>query len=233
MLGLGNSVSASQYPGGWLPSDESTLEAWYRFNEGITLNGSDVSAWADSSSNTFNMTQGTESKQPAFSSGTLTFTSSNEEALASSSAFTLDAEFVIGFKVDPDEHNTVILGHNSTASEMIKLLNSSTIRIKPDTANVDFTMESGHDVKDDSSWVVVRKNDDTVAVYKDLNGVLVQQDSAKACAGDFVLDTIGRRAGGTENYFDGTMKEIIVFKGVADADSDALRDNIYERLKGL
>lgn len=231
MLGLGNSIGG--YAGGWSPGDESTLEAWYKFGEGITLNGSDVSAWADSSSNTFNMTQATATKQPAYSNGILTFTSTNEETLASSSAFTLDAEFVIGFKVDPQFSNTVILGHSSVASEMIKLLNNTTIRIKPDTSNVDFTMESGHDTRDDSSWIIVRKNNDTVSVYKDLSGVLVQQDSTKACAGDFVIDTIGRRAGGTENYFNGTMKEIVVFKGVADADSDALRDNIYERLKGL
>ena len=51
MLGLGNSISSNQYPGGWLPSDEGSLEAWYRFGEGISLNGSDVSRWADSSGN--------------------------------------------------------------------------------------------------------------------------------------------------------------------------------------
>jgi len=40
MLGLGSSLTGG-YVGGWLPSDESSLEAWYRFGEGITLNGSD------------------------------------------------------------------------------------------------------------------------------------------------------------------------------------------------
>ena len=90
MLGLGNSISASQYPGGWLPSDESTLEAWYRFNTGITLNGSNVSIWADSSSNNFAMRQGDAGEQPAFSAGVLTFDpSSDTQNLQSSNSVEL------------------------------------------------------------------------------------------------------------------------------------------------
>jgi len=237
IIGIKNTIPTSNnLAPEWLPSDESTLVAWYKNGTGITEDVG-VASWADSSSNSYDLVQATDAEQPAYSAGTLTFDASASQSLASSSEIGgtngLDAEFVIGFKIAPDDHNTVVLGHTSTASEMVKLLNATTVRVKPSTSNVDFTMESGHDVKDDSSWVIVRKNNDEVSVYKDLNGVLVQQDSAKACAGDFKLDTIGRRAGGTPNYFDGTIKEIVIFKDVADADSDALRDNLYARLKNL
>jgi len=235
-LGLGLGIDKSG-KSAWLPSDESTLEAWYKNGTGITVDVG-VSQWVDSSKNSYTMGQSTDAEQPAYSAGgTLHFDESASQSLVSSTAIGgvrgLEEEFVIGFKIDPDEHNTVVLGHTSTQSEMIKLLNASTIRIKPSTSNVDFTMESGHDVKDDSSWIIVRKNNDEVSVYKDMDGILVQQDDTKACAGDFVLDTIGRRAGETPNYFDGTIKEIVIFKDVADADSDALRDNLYARLKNL
>ena len=107
MLGLGNSISASQYPGGeWLPSDEATLEAWYRFNTGITLNGSNVSIWADSSSNNFAMRQGDEGEQPAFADGILTFDpTSDTQNLQSSGSIELDGAFILGFKIDPAFHS--------------------------------------------------------------------------------------------------------------------------------
>jgi hypothetical protein len=42
MLGLGNSLVNSSVSS-WAPSDESTLVAWYQYQTGITLNGSNVS----------------------------------------------------------------------------------------------------------------------------------------------------------------------------------------------
>jgi len=235
-LGLGLGIDKSG-KSAWLPSDESTLEAWYKNGTGITVDVG-VQRWVDSSKNSYTMEQSTDTKQPAYSAGTLTFDPDASQSLVSSTAIGgvrgLEEEFIIGFKIDPEEHNTIVLGHTSTQSEMIKLLNASTIRVKPSTSNVDFTMESGHDVKDASSWIIVRKSNDEVTVYKDVGGDnLVQQDDAKACAGDFILDSIGRRAGETPNYFDGTMKEIVIFKDVEDADSDDLRDNLYARLKSL
>ncbi len=69
--------------GAWSPADESNLEAWYKYQTGITLNGSDVSAWADSSSNSFNMVQATASEQPAYNSGAIQFTAADTHNLGS------------------------------------------------------------------------------------------------------------------------------------------------------
>ena len=132
MLGLGNSIGGYVSSGLWLPSDEGSLEAWYRFNTGITLDGSNVEAWADSSSNTFAMRQTDTGEQPAFSAGVLTFDpSSDTQNLQSSSTIELDGEFVIGFKINPAASNVVILGSNSTSSEMFKIFESADrLRVK-------------------------------------------------------------------------------------------------------
>ena len=46
-LGL-SLVSTPRLGGAWSPDDETSLVAWYQNQVGITLNGSDVSAWEDS-----------------------------------------------------------------------------------------------------------------------------------------------------------------------------------------
>ena len=58
-LKLGLSLVSTPKLGGWSPDDESSLEAWYQNAVGITLNGSDVSQWEDSSSNSYDMVQST------------------------------------------------------------------------------------------------------------------------------------------------------------------------------
>jgi hypothetical protein len=238
IIGIKNTIPTSNnLAPEWLPSDESTLVAWYKNGTGITEDVG-VASWADSSSNSYDMVQATDAEQPAYSAGTLTFDTTASQTLVSSSFIGgtdgLDAEFIIGIKLNPtDSSAQVILGATTPTSEMLKIMDTDTIRVKPATTNVDFDLEAGHATSDDSVWIIVRKNNDEASVYKDLNGVLVQQDSAKACAGKYKIDTIGRKAGGSPNYFDGTMKEIVIFKDVDDADSDALRDNLYARLKSL
>lgn len=57
-------------PGGgaarWLPTQLSSLEAWYRGDMGVTLNGSTVSAWADQSGNGRHLSNGTAAQQPTY-----------------------------------------------------------------------------------------------------------------------------------------------------------------------
>ena len=83
MLALKQALSlvSTNTLGGWQPSDETGLEAWYKYQTGITLNGSDVSAWADSSENSFDMVQGTASEQPAYNSGAIDFDASASQSL--------------------------------------------------------------------------------------------------------------------------------------------------------
>ena len=234
MLGLGNSLSndtsaRSALGGGWLPSDEAKLEAWYRFGEGVTLNGSNVSVWADSSSNSFDMRNTDEDEQPAYSAGVLTFDpTSDTENLQSTSSITLDAAFVLGFRIDPAAIGGIVLGSNSDPNEMLKLQADTTLRVKNDSTTSNYALESGHDTKDDSYWVISRDSSNNMSVYKD--GVL--QEAAKTNAGTFDINSLGVRRTDL-NPYNGTMKEVVIFKGVPDAEIGALRSNLQDRLSGL
>jgi len=239
-LGLGLGIDKSgKSP--WLPSDESTLVAWYKNGTRVTEDVG-VANWSDSSSNSYHMTQATDAEQPAYnaSTGALTFDRDASQTLVSSSFIGgtqgLDLEYIIGIKLNPaDTIAQSILGATTPSSEMVKIMDSDTIRVKPGNTNVNFDLESGHNTSDDCVWIIVRKNNEEVSLYKNLpsGDTLVQQDSAQACAGNFKIDIIGSRSGGSPNYFNGTVKEMVFFKGVADSDSDALRDNLFARLKSL
>ena len=144
-LKLGLSLNNTKTSGGaWQPSDETGLEAWYKYQTGITLNGSDVSAWADSSTNSFNMTQATASKQPAYNSGAIDFTASADQHLRSSSDIIMAGEFTVGIKLNPDIANIVVLGDNSLGqNEFFKITNSTSLRFKTDNNQVDITVNDG------------------------------------------------------------------------------------------
>ena len=113
-------VTIKKVGGAWQPSDETGLEAWYKFNTGITLNGSDVSAWADSSTNSFNMVQATASEQPAYNSGAIEFTAADTHNLGSASDITLSSAFTIGIRLFPDLNNVVVVGDNSAGQKEFK-----------------------------------------------------------------------------------------------------------------
>jgi hypothetical protein len=235
MLGLGNSLT-SGYTGGWSPSDESSLEAWYQNKVGITLESGteNVSQWADQSGNGHHMVQTDTGEQPAYNvlNGALTFdpTSDTQNLAfaggASPSNITLDAAFVIGIKMDPAAISTVVLGSNTLTNEMFKLQSSTVIRLKNDASgNKDFTLDSG-DTKDDSYWVIARDGSNNVGLYKD--GAR-NPSGTISISGTFDINAIGVRRTDL-NPFNGTVKEVVIFKGVYDTD---LIDNVNDRLSGL
>ena len=55
MLGLGNSISASQYPGGWTPESVSNLQLWLKFNQNITADQDNTGGSIDHSTAAGNM----------------------------------------------------------------------------------------------------------------------------------------------------------------------------------
>lgn len=60
-----NGVDVTRSSGApFTPASISGIVAWFRADLGITLNGSNISAWADQSGNGNNLSQGTAAKQP-------------------------------------------------------------------------------------------------------------------------------------------------------------------------
>jgi hypothetical protein len=104
MLGLGNSLVNSSVSS-WAPSNESTLVAWYQYQTGITLNGSDVSVWKDYTG-VYDMVQETEVNQPDYSGGTLTFDPADTQFLQTTDQITLAGDFTIGFRVEASRNFT-------------------------------------------------------------------------------------------------------------------------------
>ena len=221
-LKLGMSLVSSNRVGGWSPDDESSLEAWYQNAVGITLNGSDVSQWADSSSNSYNMDQATATEQPAYSAGTLTFVSGDTTNLQSASSLALGDEFTIGIKLAPTATGAVI-SSNTLGSEFFKVQSGSAFRVKIDGSQVDLSLDSGSFIGD-YYLVITRDSSDLITLYK--NGVA--QADTETLAGEADIDAIGVRKTDT-NPFDGTIKEIQIYS----SENDDLTNNVNARLAGL
>jgi hypothetical protein len=221
-LGLGLSLSSIRPQGAWSPDDESSLEAWYQNKVGITLNGSDVSDWEDSSSNSHTMEQNTATEQPAYSAGVLTFDSGDTNNLQSSSTVSLSGAFTIGYKANPTAFNNVILGDNVLSNEMIKYVTSSRLAIKIDGTTKNLNLDSG--TFGDDYVLLTRDGSNVITLYK--NGVA--QSVTQTLAGTADINSIGVRDG-DKNPFDGTVEEVQIYS----SSSSALTANVNSRLAGI
>ena len=221
-LGLDLSLSSLRPQGVWSPDDESSLEAWYQNAVGITLNGSDVSQWADSSTNSYDMVQATTTEQPAYSAGVLTFVSADTNNLQTSGQISLSGAFTIGIKMHPSSFNNVVIADNTTSNEFIKITANNKIRIKTDGSVSDFTLDSG--TFGDDYIVFTRDGSNLVTLYK--NGVA--QSDTETRAGTVDIDCIGVRATDA-NAYAGTIEEIQIYSST----SAALTANVNDRLSGI
>ena len=225
MLALkqGLSLVSTRALGGWQPSDETGLEAWYKFQTGITLNGSDVSAWADSSENSFNMVQATASEQPDYNSGAIEFAPADTHNLGSASDITLSGAFTIGIKLNIAAAGGVIIGDNTETGEFFRLHSTSILRIKIDNATADVELDSG--TWGDGYMVVTRNASNKITLW--WKGV--QQTTATPTqSGTANIDTIGVRKTDI-NPYDGTISEIQIF----DTESSAITANVNTYLSNI
>ena len=221
-LKLGMSLVSTPKLGGWSPDDESRLEAWYQNAVGIALNGSDVRAWSDSSSNGRDMVQDTEAEQPAYSAGALTFDSATKENLQTTGQVTLTEQFVIGFIARPTATNVVILADNTTTNESVKYSTTSRIVIKIGGASKNLDLDSGTFGED--YIVISRDSSNVISLW--VNGNL--QSLPKTLAGSCLIDAIGVRAVDT-NPFNGQVKEVQIYS----TSNDTLIANVNARLASI
>tara|TARA_R110000787_G_scaffold58475_1_gene133188 strand:- start:34 stop:714 length:681 start_codon:yes stop_codon:yes gene_type:complete len=207
--------------GGWSPTDESSLEAWYQNQVGIALNGSTVSDWDDSSSNGRFMVQADATEQPAYSAGALTFDSVNKTNLQTTSQISVTDDFTLGIKMFPTTTNGTFIADNTTANELFKISGSSQITIKIDGSQIALDLDSGS-LGDD--YIVLTRASDVFTLYR--NGVA--QSTTQTLAGTIDIDAIGIRRTDV-NGFDGTIEEVQIYS-VSNA---TLTANINARLSTL
>lgn len=223
-LGLALSLPTIKKVGGaWLPSDETGLEAWYKYQTGITLNGEKVEAWADSSSNSFNMLQATVSEQPAYNSGDIDFTAANTTNLQAASDITLSGAFTVGIKLEPDVQNVVVIGDNTDTNEFFKITTTTNVRFKTDGSSADMTIDSGTLITA-LNLVITRNASNLVTLY--IDGVA--QADTETLAGTAEINALGVRATDA-NPYDGTISEVQIY----DTESTALTANVSTYLSNI
>ena len=217
---LGLSINSSRPLGKWSPDDETSLEAWYQNAVGITLNGSDVSQWDDSSTNSHDMIQGTAAEQPAYSGGVLTFDGTDDNL--ASTQISLAGEFTVGISGDfTGVNNRTIIGDDDAVTEFIKLKSTSILTVRVAPGNVDFTLSSG--TFGDGYLVITRDGSDNINAY--YNGVSIS--AAQNRPNTVKIDNIGysRSAG----YYTGTIREVQIYSST----SADLTSNVNSRLSSL
>jgi hypothetical protein len=226
-LKLGLSLNTTKPYGEWTPAGSSKLIAWYKHKTGITLNGSDVSAWADSSTNSFDMVQATATEQPAYdaSTGVLTFVSADTNNLQTTGQISLDDSFLIGMRIKMTTAGGVPLADNTTAGEFIKYTTSSQMRIKIDNSQVDISLNGGTTFGD-NFLVISRDASDKITLYVDG----VAQTDTETLAGTADIDSIGVRRIDL-NPFNGQIKEIQIYKDIQD--QATLIANVNDYLSNL
>lgn len=220
-----SSISAKGSSSAWTPGDEASLEAWYKNKVGVTLNGSDVSEWADSSTNSFNMLQSTATEQPSYnaSNGELTFASADVNNLQSSSHFNLTGAYTFGIRMHPSAVAVVVVGSNVTPIEFIKIMNTTDVRISDGSGNIDITLDSGSFLAD-MTFVITRNASNLTTLY--VNGVA--QADTETLTGSIDFDAIGVRRT-DKNPYDGTISEIQVYTST----STELTTNVNTYLAAL
>lgn len=223
-LKLGLSLVSTPRLGGWSPDDEASLQAWYQNQVGITLNGSDVSQWADSSTNGYDMSA-TGTEQPAYSGGVLTFVSADSNNLQTTGQISLTGDFTIGFIFNPTiSAPGTLLGDNAGGSaghEFIKYTSTTNLRLKIDNSTGNIPLDSGTFGDD---YIVVTRVSNVLTLW--YNGVA--QSTTPTLAGTSDIDAIGVRET-NQDFLDGTIEEIQIYS----SSSADLTANINDRLAGL
>jgi len=206
----------------WNPIDESSLLAWYKFKTGLSLNGTDVKQWSDSSTNSFDLVQDTDSEQPAYNAanGKLTFVPGNSQNLQTSGTqISISGAFTVAFRATPNTFSGAILADNTTTNEFLKYFSSSSFRIKIDGVQQTLTLDSG--TFGNNYIVITRNSSNVIRFYKD--GVL--QADSDTLEGTMDIDAIGVRA--TDNSpYDGTVSDVQIYT----SEDSALSANINNYL---
>tara|TARA_R110000765_G_scaffold246656_1_gene348650 strand:- start:2669 stop:3361 length:693 start_codon:yes stop_codon:yes gene_type:complete len=230
MLALSQKLSLSSLKktGGasaWTPTDDASLEAWYQNSVGITLNGSDVSSWADSSTNTFDMLQAIVAEQPSYNAlnGELTFASAYINNLQASSQIDLLGEYTFGIRMFPTATGVVVVGSNTSPLEFVKIMNTTDVRVSDGVGQIDITLDSGSFLAD-MTFVITRDAANLTTLY--INGVA--QADTETLTGAIELDAIGVRRI-DKNPYDGVIKEIQIYTST----SATLTANVIARLASL
>ena len=244
MLGLGNSICANDYPGGWTPLNSSNLVVWLKFNTNITADqNSGASASVDHSSNAGNMEDGDRiNAWNAFAPTTINAVQTNsgdkprwetDSADLGSVAFpagikymdfsadtTVDAntDFSVVARFKATGFNGALMG--STEQEFIKMHDENTIKFRINNTLLEFE-ESSATIEVDTYYTIIfsRTNGSTGDLNVYINGGAHSDKDWDAAEtnqnnNNFVISNLGSHDD-DGLPFRGFMKDVLIYNGTA------------------
>lgn len=222
-------------PGGWTPAvlGPSRLRLWLHADLGITLNGSDVSAWADQSGNGNDVAQSTPSKQPAYTGVVLTSGAQALDFDGVGHALTAGA-----FTVAETTHTVFAVVEMDAIGAVpgVSLLDSKTGRyiVIPGKSSAYSVFDGGYadggTATTNLQSLVFDHNASETTVYRD--GVVVANlaSTGQALGGQL---GIGASNAGTSLFLNGRIREVGVVAGAPlSADEIALLTAYHQRNSG-
>ena len=239
MLGLGNSVSASQYPGGWTPASISGLVGWYRFNTGLQKSGgafpSDgdgVTQWDDASGQG---NHATKTSQLANYNSTLKapdFAGSADSLLIPQLELEEFAIYIrIRFTDSTINNNDILILDDDTANNFYKIINTTSVRAKiGGSAAKNYTFHSSTTLAADTYYILGLERQTDGEVFSYLNGTANGASQAVVFGGspsrNFLLDEI---KGGNNAI---VSEVIIANKSLSDGDRAELNTWMHAENEG-
>lgn len=229
-LGLGLSLPQTRVAGGFTPKKLSGLSLWLKADAGVTLSGSNVTAWVDQSGNGNNATP--VDVNPTFNSSDLngkpTITLSSI-AVGDNESLSLDSSpmgasgttaFVVNY-VDPDvfgsDANGALLGNFGSAENgshwPYGLTNSVYDSFATDTRKDDLGLPDGI-----TSWNIysVHSQDDDYKLF--CNGIQFHSDVSNVYSntigGNGTLYIGMQNNAGTDQIFKGKVAEVVIYNRV-------------------
>ena len=183
MLGLGNSISASDYSGGWTPASLSNLTLWLAFNQNMTADqdasnvsishsiaagdmadGDKINAWNAFGDTSINAVQTTQNDKPFWETDTadiggVSFNGSKLLELSEDVVLDANTDFTIAVRIKSNNFDSPRGLMGSAATEFIRVTDNTTFRMKINNVNRDFALASGNMATDEYFTLIIVRSD--------------------------------------------------------------------------
>jgi len=248
MLGLGNSLTGGAALG-WEPSEIANLTMWLKVNANITAdedssgnpisrssNAGDmedadkINAWNGYGGTSINAIQTDQSDKPLWETDSADFGGVRFGAaaikfldLSANIIFDANTDFTIAirFKCTDLSQSRGLMGSAST--EFIRFQNNTTVRMKINNANSNFTLASGTIATDEYYTLIIVRSDDStgnlnlfIRGNESFNGTTTgtQIGDQIADSGEITISDLAVTSDETGNFL-GFFKDVIIYDGTA------------------
>ena len=206
-------------------TDISGLQAWYKFDTNITLNGSNVSEWGDSSGNGNDLTQTTASDQPAYNSGDIDFDGSSDY-MALDSALDLTS-FTIFAVIDLDDTTLETLFGNGTDGTDFFRLNGSAWTIRTEGSSFQNNIGTTAGTNKYLLTLYTDVGATSTTYYLEADGTA--ENNASIDNKTFTVGDVGRNSANAQ-FFNGKISEVAIFNAaLSTADRETVEQDIMTR----